>query len=69
MEQALSLASLVFFYMPWLWSVSKQLVQAVGLNQENEIYVTITFFLLDSVKDMIISLPFSFYSTFVIEQR
>ena len=67
--EVLSIASLVLFYMPWLWSVAKHVVHSVGLNSDNEIWVTIAFYFLDSWKDTILSIPFSLYSTFVIEQR
>lgn len=68
-EEVLGIASLVLFYMPWLWEVSKKAVAACGASPENQILVTIAFFLLDSIKDTVISLPFSLYNTFVIEQR
>lgn len=31
--------------------------------------VTIIFYLLDSAKDLVLGIPFSLYSTFVIEQK
>ncbi len=61
--------ALVYFYMPWLWKVSMQAVKSVGLDPQNEIYVTIAYFLIDGFKDTILGLPWSLYSTFVIEER
>lgn len=65
----LGVLALVYFYMPWLWKVSMQAVKGVGLDPKNEIYVTIAYFLIDGFKDTILGLPWSLYSTFVIEER
>lgn len=46
-----------------------QLVAAAGFDPTNEIIVTIMFFLLDSLKGMIIGMPWDLYSTFVVEER
>ena len=46
-----------------------QAVKGVGLDPKNEIYVTIAYFLIDGFKDTILGLPWSLYSTFVIEER
>ena len=67
--EALGVLALVYFYMPWLWQVSTRAVKAVGLDPKNEIYVTIAYFLIDSAKDTVLGLPWSLYSTFVIEER
>jgi len=61
--------TLAYFYMPFLWGVSTRLVAKSGLDPTNEMYVTIAFFLLDNVKDTLLGLPWSLYSTFVIEER
>lgn len=65
----MGLAIQLYFYMPWLWGISKKVVSYFGGNPENEILVTIAFFLIDSIKDTIVGIPFSLYNTFVIEQR
>jgi STE24 endopeptidase len=72
-HQALELALLSFFYLPWLWGHSEaltaHLAKRTGWFKNGDIAVTIAFFLLDGAKDMLISLPFSLCSTFVVEQR
>ena len=67
--ETLGVLSLVYFYMPWLWQVSTRAVKHVGLDPRNEIYVTIAYFLIDGFKDTVLGLPWSLYSTFVIEER
>ncbi|KAK9831266.1 hypothetical protein WJX74_009873 [Apatococcus lobatus] len=56
-------------FMPFLWAKSASLVARVGLDPKNEIYVAITYELLESLQGLIMGLPWSIYSTFVIEQR
>lgn len=66
---ALTLASLFGRYMPWLWTRSGQWLALVPALPQNEIMQSIVFFLADSLLRTIISIPWSVYSTFVIEQR
>ena len=40
-----------------------------GGDPDNEILVTIVFFLLDGIKDIVLGLPWGLWSTFVIEER
>ena len=65
----ISYATLLYFYMPWLWDKSVQILESFGLDETHEIKITILFFLLDSIKDTVLGLPWSLYSTFVIEER
>lgn len=55
--------------MPWLWDRSIQILELAGYSASYEITATIIFFLLDSTKDLLLGIPWSLYSTFVIEQR
>ena len=68
-SEALGTLALVYFYMPWLWRQSIRIVAGAGLDPQNEIYVTIVYFLVDSVKDTLLSLPWGLWHTFVIEER
>ena len=69
----LELTLLSLYYLPWLWRKSETLTQYLaeksGWFSSSEIPITIAFFLLDGVKDTLISLPFSLYHTFVLEQH
>ncbi|BDA43105.1 CAAX prenyl protease 1 homolog [Coccomyxa sp. Obi] len=71
-NHVLELTMLSVFYLPWLWgkseSVTQYLASKISWLDSSEIPVTIVFFLLDGAKDTLISLPFSLYHTFVLEQ-
>lgn len=72
-NHVLELTLLSLFYLPWLWGKSESLTQhlasKVSWLDSSEIPVTIVFFLLDGAKDTLISLPFSLYHTFILEQK
>ncbi|XP_010919128.1 CAAX prenyl protease 1 homolog [Elaeis guineensis] len=55
--------------LPWFWKKSGDLVAYMGLNAENEIIHTLSFLAGVMVWSQITDLPFSLYSTFVIEAR
>lgn len=55
--------------MPWLWSQSGSVAARFGFNQSNEVLITVIYNILDGAKEIVLGLPFSLYSTFVIEQR
>ncbi|KAG0068391.1 hypothetical protein BGZ89_004794 [Linnemannia elongata] len=62
--------SIVYDFLPWLWNVSGDVMfRLAGYNSEYEITQSIIFFVLLTVISTIISLPFSLYQTFVIEER
>ena len=69
MGTAITYATFLLFYLPWLWERSLQILNAFGLDQSHEIIATVVFFLLDGAKDLVLGLPWSLYNTFVIEQR
>jgi len=60
---------LLFGYMPYMWQLSGQILQQFGWQSSSEIYQALLFTTLTSIKDIVISLPFELYSTFVIEER
>ncbi|KAF7844585.1 CAAX prenyl protease 1-like protein [Senna tora] len=62
-------AVLLFGVLPWFWKKSGDLVTLVGLNAENEILHTLAFLAGIMTWSQITDLPFSLYSTFVIEAR
>ncbi|EIE26911.1 hypothetical protein COCSUDRAFT_27312 [Coccomyxa subellipsoidea C-169] len=72
-NHVLELTLLCTYYLPWLWgkseTVTQHLAKRTGWFSSSEIPITIMFFLLDSAKDTLISLPFSLYHTFVLEQH
>ncbi|CAK4616590.1 hypothetical protein LEN26_015388 [Aphanomyces euteiches] len=63
------LAMLLLGYMPFMWQCSRHLVDYFGYDRDHEILVSLAFLTLTSVKDMLLSLPFELYSTFVVEER
>ncbi|WVZ04585.1 hypothetical protein V8G54_017931 [Vigna mungo] len=60
---------LYFGVLPWFWKKSGEYVTTVGLNAENEILHTLAFLAGLMIWSQITDLPFSLYSTFVIEAR
>ncbi|XP_033118144.1 CAAX prenyl protease 1 homolog [Anneissia japonica] len=55
--------------MPWLWRVSGDCIISLGFSPEYEITQSVVFLFLASIYSSISGLPWSIYSTFVIEQR
>lgn len=68
-NQAQSVALLVLGFLPWFWNLTGDLLAKVGLVSQNELVHTVAFVLLLSLVSLIVDLPWSLYSTFVIEQR
>ncbi|OIT08036.1 PREDICTED: CAAX prenyl protease 1 homolog [Nicotiana attenuata] len=60
---------LYFRILPWFWKISGESLVYLGLNAENEIFHTLSFLAGVMVWSQITDLPFSLYSTFVIEAR
>ncbi|KAL5718685.1 Ste24 endopeptidase [Ranunculus cassubicifolius] len=60
---------LAFGVLPWVWNKSGDFLASAGVNSENEIYHTLAFLACFSLWSQITDLPFSLYSTFVIEER
>lgn len=62
-------AILFFGILPWFWKKSGSFLLVAGLNAENEILHTLAFLAGVTIWSQITDLPFSLYSTFVIEAR
>ncbi|KAL0846082.1 hypothetical protein Bca101_019328 [Brassica carinata] len=62
-------AILFFGILPWFWKISGDFLPMVGLDPENEILHTLSFLAGVMTWSQITDLPFSLYSTFVIESR
>ncbi|CAM8960827.1 hypothetical protein QQ045_003529 [Rhodiola kirilowii] len=60
---------LLFGILPWVWKKSGEFVGSVGLDPENEIWHTLAFLAAVMIWSQITDLPFSLYSTFVIEAK
>lgn len=54
---------------PWLWAISGNIIAKWGYSSEDEIKQTLVFLLLASIFSAITDLPWSIYSTFVVEQK
>ncbi|KAK4379282.1 hypothetical protein RND71_001144 [Anisodus tanguticus] len=62
--------SILYFRMlPWFWKRSGEFLVYLGLDAENEIFQTLSFLAGVMIWSQITDLPFSLYSTFVIEAR
>lgn len=66
--QLVTTAILVFNGIPWLWNASGNVLRSFGHGQE-EVVQTLVFVFLGAVISTVLDLPFSMYSTFVIEER
>ncbi|XP_073281821.1 CAAX prenyl protease 1 homolog isoform X1 [Primulina huaijiensis] len=62
-------AILSFGVLPWFWKMSGEFLLYAGLNAENEILHTLAFLAGVMFWSQLTDLPFSLYSTFVIEAR
>ncbi|PSS11689.1 CAAX prenyl protease, partial [Actinidia chinensis var. chinensis] len=60
---------LFFGVLPWFWKRSGEFLVYIGVNTENEIVHTLAFLAGIMFWSQITDLPFSLYSTFVIEAR
>uniref|UniRef100_I1N3U4 CAAX prenyl protease n=1 Tax=Glycine max TaxID=3847 RepID=I1N3U4_SOYBN len=60
---------LYFGVLPWFWKISGDFMTIASLNAENEILHTLAFLAGVMIWSQITDLPFSLYSTFVIEAR
>ncbi|KAG0222372.1 CAAX prenyl protease 1 [Actinomortierella wolfii] len=59
-----------FNVLPLVWDIAGQIMfKAAGYGPEYEITQSIIFFAITSLASSILSLPFSLYSTFVVEER
>lgn len=65
----MDIAILYFGILPWFWKKSGDLAVYMGLDAENEIIHTLSFLAGSMIWSQITDLPFSLYSTFVIEDR
>jgi STE24 endopeptidase len=69
-----SVAMILLGYLPFAWDVSSSWAASIGLVAEanssmyKEIVISSVFVLVLSLHDTVVSLPFSLYRTFVIEQ-
>lgn len=64
-----TVAFLKYGFYPRSWSYAGQIVSFVGLQQSNEIYQSIAWVLLLTIVGKVLGLPWSMYSTFVIEAK
>ncbi|KFK30712.1 hypothetical protein AALP_AA6G017800 [Arabis alpina] len=62
-------AILFFGILPWFWKMCGGVLPMLGLDPENEILHTLSFLAGVTAWSQITDLPFSLYSTFVIESR
>lgn len=60
---------LCLYGIPYLWAAAGSINESFGLDSSHEIKQSITFLLLATVFSTVTSLPWSLYSTFVIEER
>ncbi|KAF0705819.1 hypothetical protein AaE_014367 [Aphanomyces astaci] len=65
------LAMLLLGYMPFVWQTSRRVLASWGYYDPmaNEIPLSLVFVTLTAARDMLLSLPFDLYATFVVEER
>eukprot|EP00040_Diaphanoeca_grandis_P014860 m.75466 g.75466 ORF g.75466 m.75466 type:complete len:487 (+) comp24790_c0_seq1:65-1525(+) len=68
-NHAMSVVFILGGYMPFMWALSKKYVGDLGYDDSNTIMISILFVSLCSVVEMFMSLPWSLWKTFVIEER
>lgn len=55
--------------LPWFWGLAAQLVARYGFETAAEIQTSVVFCLMFGAIPMLLDIPWSLYSTFVIEER
>ncbi|XP_078446100.1 peptidase family M48 family protein isoform X2 [Wolffia australiana] len=65
----MDVAILALGFLPWLWKRSGDVLLRMGFDPENEIIHTLSFLACMMIWSQVTDLPFSLYSTFVIEAR
>jgi len=68
-SQVLSTVLMLYFAFKFLWDVSGNVLADFGFQRSDEIYRSIVFVFLSNIFSTIIGLPFSIYSTFVLEEK
>ncbi|KAI9339108.1 peptidase family M48-domain-containing protein [Obelidium mucronatum] len=68
-SQIFSTFTILYSVLPYLWSLSKDVLVAVGLTGEREILRSIVFVIISMCSTSLLAIPFSLYKNFVIEQR
>lgn len=68
-NQVEATALLLVGYLPFMWTLSGQTLALLGLDATNEISRALMLLTLTTIRDTLVGLPFSLYSTFVIEAR
>ena len=68
-------ALLLLGWLPYIWDMSINVVTTIGLvtaetsDFKREVFVTTGFVFIIALHDTLVSLPFSLYSTFVVEEK
>jgi len=68
-SQLLSTALMLVFAFKYLWDKSGDVIEDLGMQKTDEIYRSMMFIFLMNIFNTIIGLPFSIYSTFVLEEK
>ncbi|KAJ3101428.1 CAAX prenyl protease 1 [Phlyctochytrium planicorne] len=68
-SQAQNLAVIIYDVLPYFWKISGELLQQAGLEGERETLQSIVFVIIYITLSTLVGIPFSLYSTFVIEER
>ncbi|KAJ3024228.1 CAAX prenyl protease 1 [Thoreauomyces humboldtii] len=68
-DQLQNTAFISYNLLPWLWSRAGELTGRHGYGSDYEITQSLVFVVLLSLSGSVLSLPFSLYRTFVIEER
>ena len=56
-------------YWAFIWGKSIKILQALNLNDTNEYYALFCFMVMETLRTNILDIPFSYYASFVLEEK
>jgi STE24 endopeptidase len=65
----LDILMLYYFFAPYEWKIAGNFLEKISLDPNNEFYRAYTLIMIESIRELIIGIPISYYSIFVIEKK
>jgi STE24 endopeptidase len=65
----LDIILLYYLFLPYEWKIAGNFLEKISLDPNNEFYRAYTQIMIGSIRELIISIPISYYSIFVIEEK
>ena len=60
---------LYFFYYPWVWNISGDILAHYGFDASSEFKRALVFIAIDNIREKFVGIPISYISSFVIEAK